>query len=416
MEVILINFLLLTLSILTAFVLGVLVVKYLTVHPLEMSLHLALACLSLFALVILFVLDLTRRIVVPAYLLSAIGFIFGYLFETRRFHKTEEELPLPPLTRTFSDPSRGHTAVIYFTHGEPELFDPNAWIHQFNEFDQQHIRFIPYLARPFFIDALRRKYLQVGKSGHRSMHRRMLARLEEAFRQSGDSTTRFYLSFLDDQPHPNAAAIQALNEGASRIIVCQVFLTRSNHTAEGAQLISALNLEKYDVPIVYTAPLWDSETLQRMFLERANHARGSTPREKTAILLVGHGQPAEWDQLWGDESRQEASFREAVLAQFEADGYPRSQLAQAWMEFREPRPAPAVERLAAEGVEKILYFSAAISADSIHSQMDVPELIAQAKLPADLTLANLGAWNDDPLVIQAIQERIQTAAASFETI
>jgi len=54
----------------------------------------------------------------------------------------------------------------------------------------------------------------------------------------------------------------------------------------------------------------------------------------------------------------------------------------------------------------VLFFSAAISADSIHSQYDIPALVHAANVPAELEIINLGAWNDDPIVIQAIKERI----------
>jgi hypothetical protein len=47
------------------------------------------------------------------------------------------------------------------------------------------------------------------------------------------------------------------------------FLTISNHTAEGEELIEALNLEEEcGVPVVYTGPLYDSATLQSMFVQR----------------------------------------------------------------------------------------------------------------------------------------------------
>ncbi|NIV28634.1 MAG: hypothetical protein GWN58_03685 [Anaerolineae bacterium] len=58
------------------------------------------------------------------------------------------------------------------------------------------------------------------------------------------------------------------------------------------------------------------------------------------------------------------------------------------------------------GVEKVLYFSAAISADAIHSQYDVPDLVNEAQVSEGFPLINLGAWNDDPIVIQAIKEKI----------
>jgi hypothetical protein len=45
----------------------------------------------------------------------------------------------------------------------------------------------------------------------------------------------------------------------------------------------------------------------------------------------------------------------------------------------------------------------------MHSQYDVPAMINQARLRPDVTVANLGAWNDDPLVIAAIKEKIDCA-------
>jgi sirohydrochlorin ferrochelatase len=265
------------------------------------------------------------------------------------------------------------------------------------------------LARPFFLYQLRKHYLIVGKSDHRRIHQQMVRAVERSFRARGDGTTRFYLSFLDDEPRPDAAVIQALNEGASRIVVAEVFLTISNHTAEGKDLIEALQVEDiYGVPVSYTGPLYDSEPLKQMFVERANAARGDTPRDRVGVLLVGHGQPDEWDVGWPTETAQEIGFRQDVLAHLEADGYRREHLDLAWMEFKQPRPAQAVERFLANGADQVLYFAAAISADAIHSQYDIPALVNRAKTPEGASLINLGAWNDHPLAIEAIRRKIDS--------
>ena len=65
-------------------------------------------------------------------------------------------------------------------------------------------------------------------------------------------------------------------------------------------------------------------------------------------------------------------------------------------------------------VEKVLYFSAAISADAIHSQWDVPALVNEASLPEGYPLINLGAWNDDPIVLQAIKAKIDARMNRIE--
>ena len=61
----------------------------------------------------------------------------------------------------------------------------------------------------------------------------------------------------------------------------------------------------------------------------------------------------------------------------------------------------------------MFFYAAAISADAMHSQYDVPALVSKAKVPAGFPLINLGAWNDDPIVIQAIKEKID---AQFEKV
>lgn len=388
-------------------VLGILFVQYLSVHPLQMSSYLFLVCMVLFSLIMVLKVGFQRTSLLLAMLLSLGVFVAGYLAMTKIILARDDPRPVPELTRKPGDPGLGHTAVIYFTHGEPETYNPIGWINQFNEFDEQGIGFIPMLARPFFFNALRNKYLEVGKSDHRKMHFRMFASLEEAYRAEGDTTTKFYISFLDDNPRPNAAAIQALNDGASKIIVSEVFLTISNHTAEGEHQIKELNIEQtFGIPVKYTGPLYDSQTLKSMFIQKANANIGDTDKSKVAILLVGHGQPDEWDVEWPTETEQELSFRYDVLALLAADGYQPDNLSLAWMEFKEPKPAEKVEEFLQNGIEKLLFFSTGISADAIHSQYDIPTLVYEAEYPEGFPVINLGAWNDNPIVIQAIKEKI----------
>jgi sirohydrochlorin ferrochelatase len=392
---------------------GILVVQYLIVHPLQMGRYIFAS--TVIGIVILYFLAVkfsgnSRWIGIGC---ALIGFLAGYWFMTARFLGREDPREMPEIQRSSGDRGNGHTAVIYFTHGEPETYNPIGWINQFREFDEQGIAFVPYLIRPVFAFMLREKYLQAGKSGHRSMHKRMMASLEAAYRAEGDTATHFELAFLDDEPRPDAAVIRALNAGASRIIVSEIFLTVSNHTAEGKELIEHLKVEeRFGVQVEYTGPLWDSDLLKEMFVRRAEANRGGTAKKDVGILLVGHGQPAEWDKEWPTETEHEMRFREDVLEKLCRDGYERDHVGLAWMDFREPKPAEAVERLVSRGVTKILYFAAAISADAIHSSCDIPELMAKARIPASIPMVNLGAWNDDPLVIRAIKEKIDRRRAS----
>jgi protoheme ferro-lyase len=393
--------------------LGLYYVRFLTVHPLKMSTSLLVTTLAFVTGLVLLATGFSGGQLWLAGGLALGSTMAAYLWMARRVLSREDSRPVPDLLRTPEDPGKGHTAVIYFTHGEPETYDPIGWINQFKEFDEQKIAFVPLVARPFFLNNLRKKYLKVGRSEHRSIHFKMIHSLEQAYRRNGDHSTRFYLSFLDDDPRPDAATIQALNDGASRLLVAEVFLTDSNHTAEGKNQIQEVLAHFPGLPVRFTGPLHDSQTLQRMFVQRAAQHNGVVDKEKIGILLVGHGQPDEWDQEWPTETEQEISFRLEVLKHFEAAGYKKENMSLAWMEFKQPKPAEKIEQFVGNGVEKILYFPAAISADSLHSQYDIPELVEKARVPAGFPMVNLGAWNDDPLVIQAIKEKLDRSMSQF---
>lgn len=389
--------------------LGVLFVQYLSIHPLQMSIYLIATCVVLFVLLLVLKAGFQRTSLLFAILVSIGAFIVGHLSMTKIILARGDPRPVPELIRAPGDPGLGHTAVVYFTHGEPETYNPIGWINQFNEFDEQDIAFIPMLARPFFFNALRNSYLEVGISGHRSMHQQMIGSLEVSYRAEGDTTTKFYLSFLDDNPRPDAAAIQALNDGASKIIVSEVFTTISNHTAEGEDQIKELDIEEaFGIPVEYTGPMYDSHTLKTMFVHRANANIGETDKSRVGILLIGHGQPDEWDEEWPTETEHELSFREDIIELLVADGYKRENVSLAWMEFKEPKPVEIIPQFMENGIEKLLFFSAAISADAIHSQYDNPELVHEYEFPEGFPVINLGAWNDDPIVIQAIKEKIDS--------
>lgn len=392
-----------------ALLLGSASVQFMVAHPMRMSAYLGLSLVTLFVLLVALARYFNSGQRLAAIALSLVTFASGWFVMTDVVLSRTDDRPMPELTRQPGDAGNGSTAVIYLTHGEPPVYDPISWVNQMNEFDEQGIPFTPFMARPFFFKALRDHYLQVGKSEHRQKHIAMLASLEQAYRDAGDTKTKFYLSFLDDNPRVGAAFIDALNDGASRIIVAEVFVTISSHTAEGEHQLMEMNPEDYGVEVKFVGPLWDSEAMHQMFVNRVNAQRGEIDKANTGVLLVAHGQPDEWDGIWPLQTEQEVLFGDRILEKFAADGYPRENLAKAWMSFKEPKPAGIAEQLYAEGIEQLFFFSYTIAAAGMHSQYDIPALVAEADLPDDFPVVNLGAWGNDPLAIQAIKEKIDPA-------
>jgi protoheme ferro-lyase len=313
---------------------------------------------------------------------------------------------LPEITRTKGTPGLGHTAVIVLAHGEPETYDPSAWIKQIKELDEQKVAFIPYAIRPIFFNKLREKYLMAGKSGHNFECLQITELMEAEYRKKGDTRTKFYISYLENEPHPDTAVIQALNEGASSIILCNLFITISNHTKEGLDMINVIKLEDYNVKLKYTKPLYDSKTLQELYINKVISSVSSTDKNKTGIVLVGHGQPPEWDKEFYTETQQENSFRQDILKQLESNGYKPQNLKLAWMEFRDPEPKEAINQLIKNGATNIFYFSTIIGSESIHAKYDVPEKVQQAQIPDSVKLQQLTAFEDKTGIVKALIERI----------
>ena len=296
--------------------------------------------------------------------------------------------------------------MIYFTHGEPPAYSPMPWIETFKELDADKVSFIPWPFRPFFFLKFREEYLKVGGSPHNFIHQDMAGSLKEAYKAEGDDRTRFYTAFLDSNPRPDEAIIRALNEGANKVIFATVFVTISSHTKAGQDMVQELDLEKYGVPICFSEPLWNSETLQEMFVTRANENLNGTDKSKVGVLLVGHGQPEDWDKIYPTQTEQEILFRQSIIQRLVADGYLEENISLAWMEFKQPEIAEISRELADKGVEKLFVFATSISASSLHSLYDIPQAVIQSGLPEGVEVVNLGAWDDDPIVIRAIKERV----------
>jgi len=268
------------------------------------------------------------------------------------------------------------------------------------------VPFVPWFFRPFFFNTLRNAYLEAGGSPHNKLHQTFCDNLRRAMPEAVANGTRFYLAFLDSKPHPEKMAIQAINDGASKIIVLPVFVTESTHTIAGQEMVANVEPEKYGIQVCYTGAIGDSDALHNVFVDRANELTIGLNKTNVGILLVGHGQPTEWETLYPEQNQQESQYREAIREKLIADGFSPEKVVLGWMSFQEPTITESAKELAEYNVEKILVFSVSLSAEAIHSEIDVPKAVHAAELPAEITVEYVGQYGDHPLAIQAMIEKI----------
>ena len=344
------------------------------------------------------------RTLAVATMLAFICILAGYSIGNVVFLAQAEIQDLPAVVRT--DGGDGHTAVLYFTHGEPPGYDPMPWILTIQELDHDNVPFVPWFFRPMFFNTLRNEYLEAGGSPHNMLHYTFIDNLRRAMPEAEANGTRFYLAFLDSAPHPDEVAIQAINDGASKIIVLPIFITESTHTIAGQEMVDSVQPEQYGIEVSYTGALGDSESLQQVFVERANELSIGLNKSDVGILLVGHGQPTEWENLYPEQNHQEIQYRDGIRNKLIAVGFAPENILLGWMSFQEPSILESAQALAENGVQKILVFSVSLSAEAIHSLVDVPMDVEAAELPAEIAVEYIGQYGDHPLTIQAMVEKI----------
>jgi sirohydrochlorin ferrochelatase len=389
---------------LAAFAGGFFVVQYLVRPTDQIGLYAVLFTLALAGIFFLLAKNFNGREIIIASLLVMVGFVGGYAVANAAFLAQEEKRELPDLVR--KDGGDGHTAILYFTHGEPPGYSAQPWIETIRELDHDNVPFVPWLFRPFFFNTVRHEYFEAGGSAHNKLHKVFLQSLIQSMPEEEEKGTRFYLAFLDSNPRPDEMAIRAINDGASKIIILPVFITESTHTVAGQEMVESIHPEALGVQICYTGVLWDSEPLQTSFVQRANEMIGDMEKSKVGILLVGHGQPTEWEDIYPEQNRQESLYRDAIREKLIADGYLPAYIVLGWMEFQQPTITASIEQLAGRGVEKILVFATSLSADSIHSDVEVPAAVTKASLPLETRVEYVGQYGDHPLAIQAMKEKI----------
>ncbi len=383
---------------------GYFLIQYMVRPTNRIGLYAVLLALVLAGLFFIGIRYFKGRELLLAGVLALAGFSTGYVGANALFLAQEEERELPEITR--NDGGDGHTAILYFTHGEPPGYSAQPWIETIRELDHDNVPFVPWLVRPIFFNTVRNEYFEAGGSAHNKLHETFIDNLKRAMPEEVAAGTRFYLAFLDSNPRPDEMTIRAINDGASRIVVLPVFITELTHTEAGREMVASVEPEKNGVETCYTGALWDSESLQKVFVERANEMLNGMDKLKVGILLVGHGQPTEWENIYPAQNKQESQYREAIREKLVVDGFLPENVVLGWMEFQQPTIVTAAQTLAERGVEKIFVFAVSLSADLIHSDVDVPYSVKEANLPDEIAVEFVGQYGDHPLAIQAMKEKI----------
>lgn len=133
-------------------------------------------------------------------------------------------------------------------------------------------------------------------------------------------------------------------------------------------------------------------------------------------MLVGHGQPEEWDRTHPTETQQEVAFRAAITHRLVSEGFSADLVSDGWMSFREPKVPSRVRELIERGARTIIGVPVTISADSLHSLHDTPKLVHRGARGTDVEVLDVGAWNTEPLLVELLAQRTADALAELDAV
>jgi protoheme ferro-lyase len=301
--------------------------------------------------------------------------------------------------------------IVYFTHGEPETYQPEPWVRMLHELDATVPGFPPKPVWPFILAGVKRSFRAVGTSPHGRIHSETMAAVRRAVDRPD---VEWRLAFLDAEPSLWDAMAGAARDGATGVVLLTVFLTESDHTAAADDLDGAMGLSEAGIRVVRTPVLWDDPRLARMVAQKVERAAADRDRSTVGVLLVGHGQPEQWDRTHPTETEQEIAFRAAVRDILVAEGFRADLVSDGWMSFRRPRVPERVRELADAGATCVIGVPVTISADSLHSLHDTPELMRRGARRSALEVIDVGGWNTEDLLVGLLADRSREALAQLE--
>lgn len=338
---------------------------------------------------------------------AGLGALGGWTAATYRAMQEPDRTPEP--VQALADTAPRRTAVVYFTHGEPSTYEPEPWVNMLFELKRTVPSFPPRPVWPFILAGIKRSFDAVVLSPHCAIHAETMVAVEQAV---GRGDLRWYVSFLDADPPLRSAIAEAVRDGATDLILLTVFLTDSDHTAEADAMDQAMGLTQAGVRSIRTPVLWDDPRLARMIADKVWRAAAGRDLRTVGVMLVGHGQPRQWDATHPTETQQEQQFRDDIRALLIADGFRHDLVSDAWMSFRAPKVPDRVRELATRGATVVIGVPVTISADSLHSLHDTPELIRKGAKGTVLEVINVSGWNTEPLLVDILADRVRHALHS----
>jgi protoheme ferro-lyase len=295
-------------------------------------------------------------------------------------------------------------AVVLLADAEPESYDPWAVTHDLDLFESAGVPLPPEVARPVIYASERSRYRRAGGSPARAAVHAVSEALAARLLADGtahDVRTAFCLGAPSLEETLGALAAAGWTEV---VVAClTVAWTRAFESAvTDASSITDMRTEVTD-------PMWPSPHIAAMAAQRALATIASDPANG-GVVLVSEGEPREQDHGAPEATEQTTFFAHRVRAALVDAGLEGDKIRRAWLQWEEPDVSEAARHLAALGAHRIALLPVTFPTETIATLMDLRYAAERASEDTGATVIALKAWGDDPAVIEALAEAVETAA------
>jgi protoheme ferro-lyase len=320
---------------------------------------------------------------------------------------------LPPLPGPVpADPqpaSDGSPAIVLVAGGQPETYDPAVLTHSYSMLAGTDVPVPPDAVRVFGYMSERVRYRSAGLSPARpvalSISRQMAERLRDAG-HTGPVTT----AWLEGTPRLADVVHRLASQGSRDVIVVSLGVAESLPLDRARIEAEAVARPGAGVRLCYTHSLWADESLAHLVAGNVLAALPRGPRPTDGVVLVGLGQPWQWDRENPRSCEQETFFLQRVRAALVTAGTPEANVRTAWLDWQDPGVTEVARHLAALGCERIIVVPATTCADTLETIVDLPSAVEQADLDPGIRVQVLHGWGENEIVADALTRAVLETA------
>jgi protoheme ferro-lyase len=297
----------------------------------------------------------------------------------------------------------GLVAVVLLAEGEPERYDPSLLTAAFRDLEETDVPVPPEAARMLVYLSEKTRYASIGGSPARAAARAVAETLAARLRTKRNDID-VLPAWLDPPDRMDDAVAAAAASGYRRIAVVPFGIADSLYLDRAKRSVDDLGLAAAGVRVAYAPPLWSSSAIARAVAGRVLAAVAPAERATTGVVLVGHGQPWQWDREYPAGSEHETYFAQRVRALLLEEGFGQELVRIGWLDWQDPGVSEAVRHLLAFGCRHVVVVPAAMPVETLGTLIDLRGSAEEAVLGTAVRLDVLPAWGDRPAVIAAVAE------------